>query len=149
MHCYPSHGIHRGSQESQPRTGKISGRPLLLTGDHPSRSLCGRCSHPRKDIILCCLDFKGAFPSTDHRQLVKVLEFIGLFHDFTRLLSNLYRKASTEFVTPYGHTPAMSIRRGNLQGDPPAPILLDRMIEPRIRWLRASNKGCDMASCGL
>jgi hypothetical protein len=23
------------------------------------------------------------------------------------------------------------------------------MIKPLIRWLRASNKGCDIASCGL
>ena len=94
----------------------------------------------KKDIILCYLDFKGAFPSTDHHQLVRVLEFIGLPHDFTRLVSNLYKEASTEFITPYGHTPAVSIRRGTLQGDPLSPLMFDLMIEHLIRWLRASNK---------
>ena len=57
---------------------------------------------PQKDIVLCYLDFKGAFPSTYHNQLVRVLEFLGLPDDFTRLVSNLYSKATTEFVTPHG-----------------------------------------------
>ena len=38
--------------------------------------------------------------------------------DFTRLVSNLYSEASTEFITPYGHTPAVGIRRGTLQVNP-------------------------------
>ena len=34
-------------------------------------SLCVGDAHShKKDIVLCYLDFKGAFPSTDHRQLV-------------------------------------------------------------------------------
>jgi hypothetical protein len=102
-----------------------------------------------KDMILCYLDFKGAFISTDHRQLVKVLEILGLPQYFTRLVSNLYRNASTEFITSYGLTPAMGIKRGTLQGDPLSPLLIDLMIEPLIRWIRASNKGYDIASCGL
>ena len=102
-----------------------------------------------KDIILCYLDSKGAFPSTDHRQLVKVLEFPGLPHDFTRFISNLYKEASTKFIRPYGHTPAVGIRRGTLQGDPLSPLRFDLMIEPLIRWLCDSNKGYNIASYGL
>ena len=49
----------------------------------------------KKDIVLCYLDFKGAFPSTDHKQLVRVLEFMGLPSDFTRLVSNMYSGATT------------------------------------------------------
>ncbi len=30
-----------------------------------------------------------------------------------------------------------------------SPLLFDLMIEPLIRWLLASNKGYDIASCGL
>ena len=49
--------------------------------------LCVKDAHSRKkDIVLCYLDFKGAFPSTDHKQLVWVLEFLGLPSDFTRLV---------------------------------------------------------------
>jgi hypothetical protein len=67
-----------------------------------------------KDIILCYLDFKGAFPTTDHPQLVRVLEFLGLPNKFTRMVSNLYREAPTQFITPYCHTPAVGIRRDTL-----------------------------------
>ena len=49
----------------------------------------------KKDIALCYLYFKGAFPSTDHKQLVRVLEFMGLPFDFTRPVSNLYSEATT------------------------------------------------------
>ena len=86
-----------------------------------------------KDTILCYFDFKGAFPSTDRRQLCRVLEFLGLPPVFTRLVSNLYKEALTEFTTPYGHTPAVSVRRDTLHGDPLSPLLFDLMIEPFIR----------------
>ena len=103
----------------------------------------------KKDIFLCYLDFKGAFPSTDHTQLVRVLEFLGLPADFTRLVSNLYSGATTEFITPHGHTPPVGIKRGTLQGDPLSPLLFDLMVEPLICWLKASGKGYDIVSCGL
>ena len=83
----------------------------------------------KKDIVLCYLD-KEAFLSSDHCQLIRVLEFLGLPQDFTRLVSILYSEASTEFITMYGHTPAVGIIRGTLQGDPVSPILFDLMIEP-------------------
>ncbi len=57
----------------------------------------------KKDIVQCYLDFKGAFPSAD--QLVKTLAFLGLQEDFINIITNLYNGATTEFVTPHGHTP--------------------------------------------
>ncbi len=61
---------------------------------------------------MCYLDFKGAFPSTDHKQLVRTLEYLGLPRDFTLLVSNLYSGATTEFVTPHGRTLPVEIGRG-------------------------------------
>jgi hypothetical protein len=113
-------------------------------------SLCVEDAHTsKKDIILCYLDFKGAFPSTDHKQLVRTLEFLGLPRDFTFLVSNLYSGASTQFITPHGHTSPVGIGRGTLQGDPLSPLLFDLMVEPLIRWLNASEKGYLITSCGL
>ncbi len=95
----------------------------------------------KKDIVLCYLDFKGAFPSTDHKQLVRTLEYMGLPEDFTLLVSNLFSGASAEFITPHGRTSSVEIGRGTLQGNPLSPLLFDLMIEPLIRWLNAADKG--------
>jgi len=102
-----------------------------------------------KDIVLCYLDFKGAFPSADHDQLVQTLVFLGLPEDFVNIISNIYKRATMEFVTPHGHTSPITIRRGTLQGDPLSPLFFDLMIEPLIRWLTASQKGYTITSGGL
>ena len=39
---------------------------------HSGLYVDGAHSH-KKDIVLCYLDFKGAFPSTDHKQLARVV----------------------------------------------------------------------------
>jgi hypothetical protein len=112
--------------------------------------MCVEDAHTsKKDMVLCFLDFKGAFPSMDHKPLVRTLEFLGLPSDFTLLISNLYSGATTQFITPHGHTPPVGIGRGTLQGDPLSPLIFDLMIEPQIRWLNAADKGYNITSCGL
>ena len=64
---------------------------------------------------------------------------MGLPNDFTRLVSNLYSGASTEFITPHGHTSPVDIRRGAFHGDPLSPLLFDLMLEPLIRWSTAAK----------
>jgi hypothetical protein len=112
----------------------------MRESDHASSALCGGRAFPQKDIVLCYLDFKGAFPSTDHKQLVRVLKLLGLPADLTRLVSNLYSGATIECITPHGHTTPVGIRRGTLQGDPLSPLLFDLMVEPLIRWLNATKR---------
>jgi hypothetical protein len=46
------------------------------------------------DIALCYLDFKGAFPSADHDQLVRTLTFLGLPEDFINIIAKLYNGAT-------------------------------------------------------
>jgi hypothetical protein len=93
--------------------------------------------------------FKGASLSTDHKQLVRGLEFLGLLIDFSRLVFKIYSGATAEFITPHGHTPPVGIRRGTLQGDPLYPLFFDLIVESLNRWLTASDKGYGIASCGL
>ncbi len=115
---------------------KMEGFPAdsLCTRAITHLSLCFEDAHAhRKDVVLCYLNLKGAFPSTDPRQLFRVLEFLGLPHDYTRLVSNLYNGASTEFITPHGHTAPVGIRCGTLQGNPLSPLLFDLVIKNLIR----------------
>jgi hypothetical protein len=106
--------------------------------------MCGGRQH-KKDIILCYLDFKGAFPSAEHAELARILALLGLPKDFIAYISNLYNGATTEFVAPHGHTPLIGIRRGSLQGDSLSLLTFDLMIEPLIRWLSAKLKGYDIS----
>ncbi len=85
-------------------------------------SLCVEDAHAsKKDVVLCYLDFKGAFPSTDHEYLVRTLEFLGLPSDFTLLVSNLYSGASAQFTTPHGHTPPRWKSEGGPSRETPSP----------------------------
>jgi hypothetical protein len=112
--------------------------------------LCMENAHSHKKyIVLCYLDFKEAFPSTNLKYLVRVLKFPGLLANFTRLVTNLYIRATTEFITPHGHISPVGIRRGTLQGDPLSPLLFDLMVDPLICCLTASGKRYEIASCGL
>ena len=94
-----------------------------------------------RDIFVCYLDFKSAYPSVNHTQLIRVLHFLGLPEDFIQVVTNLYRGASTTFLTPHGPTDPISIDNGTLQGDPLSPLLFDLMVEPLIRWLANSGAG--------
>ena len=106
-------------------------------------SLCVEDAHTsKKDIILCYLDFKGAFPSTDHTQLVRTLEFLGLPSDFTLLVSNLYSGATTEFITPHGRTSPVGIGRGTLKGDPQGGPSLPTVVRPYDRTPHTMAQRC-------
>ena len=53
--------------------------------------LCVEDAHTHnKDIVLCYLNFKGAFPSADHDQMVRTLSLLGLPEDFINIITNLY-----------------------------------------------------------
>ncbi len=58
-----------------------------------------------KYIVLCYIDFKGAFSSTNHTQLILVLKFMGLPADLTRLVSIPYIVERSQNVTSHTATP--------------------------------------------
>jgi len=61
---------------SPEQEGFISDRSCARAVTH--LSLCVGDAHTsKKDIVLCYLDFKGVYPSTYHKQLVRVLDFLG------------------------------------------------------------------------
>ena len=87
-----------------------------------------------KNIILGYLDFKGAFPSINHIQLVRILEFLGLPEDFIQIVTHLYEGATTTFITPHGPTAPIPIQRSTMQGDPLSPYC-------STLWLNPSSTG--------
>ena len=50
-------------------------------------------------MVLYYLDLKETFPSTDYKELVRVLEFLGLPPCYTRLVFSLYSGATTELLS--------------------------------------------------
>ena len=52
-------------------------------------------------ILLCYLDFEGAFPSTDHIQFTRVLNYLRPPDHFNTIACNLYREVPTSFLTPH------------------------------------------------
>ena len=86
-----------------------------------------------------------------HTQLARVLDLLGLPPDFVKVVQNLYKGASTCYITPHGCTDSVEIHRGTLQGDPLSPLLFDLMVE-LIRWLedgtsyRFSDSGQTLSS---
>jgi hypothetical protein len=123
-------------------TDYIEGRKILIPEQEGFRadSSCARAianvhlwvegAHTQnKDIVLCYLDLKGAFPSEDHDQLALTLSLLGLQEDFINIIPNLYSGATAESITPHGHISPIGARRGTLQGDPLSPLLFYLMIE--------------------
>ena len=51
------------------------------------------------DIYILYVDFKGAYPSVSHQQLLEKLRLLGLPGDFLRVVEHLYDGASTSFAT--------------------------------------------------
>ncbi len=94
MYSHTGHGLYRVPQILIPEQ-EVFRAERSCAGGITHLGLCVEDAHShKKDIVLCYLDFKGAFPSTDHTQLVRVLEFLDLPSDFTRLVSNLYSGAT-------------------------------------------------------
>ncbi len=88
--------------------------------------LCVYDSHTHnKDIVLCYLNFKGTFPSADHDQPVRTLDFLGLLEDIVIISTNIYNGANTEFITPT----ATLLPSGSIEANSTAtPFLLSYLI---------------------
>jgi len=111
-------------------------------------SLCVEDANTHKHgIVLCYLEFKGAFPSSNRDHFFPT--FLRLQADFTRIVYNLYSRANAEFVTPHGRKSPVRARQGTLPGDPLSPLLFDLLIEALIMWMKAPHKGYDISSYGL
>jgi retron-type reverse transcriptase len=94
-----------------------------------------------KDIYVMHVDFKGAFNAANHRIMFKHMRQLGTLSTFVDICEQLYGVSSTDYITPYGHTPSIDINRGTLQGDTLSPLLFTLFLEPFLRWRRVGSRG--------
>jgi hypothetical protein len=96
----------------------------------------------QEDIYLLYIDFKNAFSSIDHAQLLAIMADLGYPQDAINLIGNIYSNSSTMFSrSHFGKTKLVHIQRGTIQGDTLSPYLFIIFLEPLLRWLERGNLG--------
>jgi hypothetical protein len=94
----------------------------------------------QQDIYLLYIDFKNAFGSIDHAQLLAIMGDLVYPQDAINLIGN--SNSSTMFYGSYfGKTKLVHIQRGTIQGDTLSPYLFIIFLEPLLRWLERGNLG--------
>ena len=70
----------------------------------------------QKNIYFCFIDYAKAFDCVDHNKLWKTLQEMGLPHQLTCLLRNLYAGQEETIRTRHGTTDRFQIGKGVRQG---------------------------------
>ena len=94
-----------------------------------------------QNIYSVYVDFSATFNMVDHQRLQEILKMLGIPQQARTCIANLYNNASTTIITPFGHTEAINISRGTLQGDTLSPLLFLLYIEPLLRHLHVGGRG--------
>ena len=81
----------------------------------------------QKTIYFCFTDYAKAFDYVDHNKLWKILKEMGITHDLTCLLRNLYAGQEAAVRTGHGTTDWFQIGKGACQGCILSPCLLTYM----------------------
>jgi hypothetical protein len=94
-----------------------------------------------KDFYVIYTDFKGALNAADHRIMFKHMRQLGMPPTLVDTCEHLYGVSSTEYITPYGPTPYIEIKRGTLQGDTLSPSLFTLFLDPFLSWRTVGSRG--------
>jgi hypothetical protein len=86
-----------------------------------------------KDIYGMYADFKGAFNAADHRIMFKHMRQLDMPSIFVDTCEQFYGVSTTDYITPYGSTPSIDIKRGTMQGDILSPFMFTLFLEPFLR----------------
>ena len=98
----------------------------------------------QKNIYFCFTDYAKAFNSVDHNKLWKILKEMGIPHNLTCLLRNLYAGQEATVRTEHGTTNWIQIGKGVCQGCILSPCLFNLYAEYIMR-----NAGLDEAQAGI
>ena len=83
----------------------------------------------QKNIYFCFIDYTKAFDCVDHNKLWKILKEMGITHQLTCLLRNLYAGQEAAVRTGRGATDWFQIRKGVRQGCILSPCLFNFYVE--------------------
>ena len=98
----------------------------------------------QKNIYSCFIDYAKAFYCVDHNKLWKILKEMGIPHNLTCLLRNLYAGQEATVRTEHGTTDWFQIRKGVHQGCILSPCLFNFYAEYIMR-----NAGLEEAQAGI
>lgn len=82
------------------------------------------------------VDFKKAYDSVPHEQLLDTLLRHGIPPQFVEGIRALYTGTKASVITVYGIDDPFQITRGVKQGCPMSPILFNLFLEPLLEWLQ-------------
>lgn len=94
------------------------------------KNLLSQAKKEQKSLFLAYIDFKKAFDSIGHPQLLRILQSSGLDRDSCAYLSSFYDKISTEILGQ-----SFDIKRGVMQGDPISPLLFNVALDHALKRL--------------
>ena len=93
----------------------------------------------QRSLVITLLDLKNAFGEVHHNLIASVLSYHHIPSHVQALISSLYLDFKTSIITDEFQTPAISVRRGVLQGDCLSPLLFNLCFNTFIQFITAEK----------
>ena len=97
------------------------------------RMIAERAIEMQKDVYVCFIDYTKAFDKVKHKDLIDMLQQIGLDGKDLRLIRNLYWNQTAAVTINNNLTPWQEIKRGVRQGCPLSPDMFSLYSEIILR----------------
>ena len=122
---------------------QIAYRKGYQTSDHifTLRAIIENSFGNKGTLYLCFVDFKNAFDSINHKELLKKLVTVGINGNYLRIISSLYSKVKYCVRGVDGLTDIFSCSRGVRQGCLLSPLLLALYLNDLDNCIRESSSG--------
>ena len=122
---------------------QIAYRKGYQTSDHifTLRAIIENTFANKGTLYLCFVDFKKAFDSINHKELLDKLVSFGINGDYLRIISSLYSKVKSCVRGADGLTDLFSCSRGVRQGCLLSPLLFALYLNDLDNCIRESSTG--------